>query len=110
MMLDTIQDASSSQYLYHNYNDPGIQQWMQVARQEAHQNEELKQKIAYMDQQMQQMQTKNVQRDTSYLPQGVDPDLAFSEEYIRANNSSFYQPKFLASDELDELLNPNNFK
>lgn len=111
-LLDSIGSSNShaSQHVYHHQNDPGVQQWMQAAREEARENEELRMKLENMDREIAQMKTQGVPVDDAYLPEDVDPDIAFDPEFVEENSDMFYNDDMSQLDELDQMIHPSNFE
>lgn len=72
-MLDNITRPHYSQMYYHHQNDPGFQQWRKEAEKMSGENQELKQKLATLDQEVARLKGQPV--DPSYAPPGVDTDL-----------------------------------
>ena len=70
MMLDTIGDSNrhNSEMYYHHQNDPAIQEWRKDAEEQAKTNEELKAKLAALDQKVKDMETQGVKPDESFIP------------------------------------------
>lgn len=84
---------SGATHIYNHYNDAGVQEWLKSAKEEAKNNEELKQKVSLLESEVAKMQGDNLQKDETYLPKSVEPDLAFSENFVEKNRDVFYESK-----------------
>lgn len=85
--------SSSATYVYNHSNDAGVQEWLKVAKEEAKTNEEVKQKVSQLESEIAKMQRDNLQKDETYLPKNIEPDLAFSENFVEKNRDTFYKSK-----------------
>jgi len=52
-----------------------------------------KEELTKLEQRVKELEAEGVPRDPNYLPEGVDPDIAYSKEYVEANQSEFYADK-----------------
>ena len=79
-MLDNITKPHYAQ-MYHNHqNDPGFQQWRKEAEKLSGENQELKQKLATLDQEVSKLKGELV--DPTYIPPGVDTDLLMDKSAL----------------------------
>lgn len=79
-MLDHISDRNYSR-MYHNHqNDPDFQKWRQEADKLSGENAELKAKLANLDKEVADLKGEPV--DPSYIPQGVDADIALNKKVV----------------------------
>ncbi|MEO5360500.1 MAG: hypothetical protein H7843_08630 [Nitrospirota bacterium] len=79
-MLDHISDRNYSR-MYHNHqNDPDFQKWRQEADKLSGENAELKAKLANLDKQVSELKGEPV--DPSYIPPGVDADIALNKKVV----------------------------
>lgn len=81
---------SGATHIYNHYNDSGVQQWLNVAKEEAKTDEELKQKLSQLENEVAKMKATNLEKDESYLPNNIEPDLAFSDNFVKNNKDVFY--------------------
>jgi TRAP transporter TAXI family solute receptor len=79
-MLDHMGNKSVAATAYNHSDDPGFQKWRQEAESLAKNNTELKTKLDEMDKQVKAMQ--GTPKDPSYLPPGVPPEVALSENVL----------------------------
>ncbi|MEA3386924.1 MAG: hypothetical protein U9Q66_00580 [Patescibacteria group bacterium] len=98
-----------SQHIYHHQSDPGVQQWMATAREEAKENAELRAQLNKMDADIARMKSEGVKVDEAYLPEDVDPDIAFDPDFVEQNSDMFYDDDLTNLDALDKQLHPSNF-
>ena len=77
----------SRMFWYHHWHDPGIQR--ALYKENMLQDEELKK----LEARVKELEGEGVPRDPNYLPEGVDPDLAYSKEYVASNRDEFYASK-----------------
>jgi len=85
-ILDRSRDRHYYSMAHHHAQDPGYQEWRREAGRLAEDNEELKTKLAVLDQEVATM--KGVPRDTNYLPPGVDPSVALAAEVVATADPS----------------------
>lgn len=81
MFLYMMLDNSNNAFAYNHYNDSGYTQWRQEANLQARENTELRAKLERLDREVSQMSGK---RDSNYLPDGVDADIALSQDVTNA--------------------------
>ena len=74
----------SHMFWYHHWHEPGIQR---AIRKD---NLLEKQELERLEKRVAEMEAKGVPRDPNYLPQGVDPDLAYANDYVQKNQAEFY--------------------
>jgi len=74
----------SRMFYYHHWNDPGIQRALYKD------NMLQKEELTKLEQRVKELEGEGVPRDPNYLPAEVDPDIAYSKEYVKANHSEFY--------------------
>ena len=74
----------SHMFWYHHWHDPGIQR---ALRQE---NLMQKEELAKLEKRVGELESQGVKRDPNYLPEGVDPDLAYAKDYVEKNQTEFY--------------------
>lgn len=88
----------SHMFWYHHWHDPGLQRAM---RQE---NLIQKEELAKLEAKVKELEAKGVPRDPNYLPAEVDPDLAYSKEYVEKSQTEFYaeEPPAAASEAAEE--------
>jgi TRAP transporter TAXI family solute receptor len=85
-ILDRSRDRHYYSMAHHHAQDPGYQEWRREAKRLAEDNEELKAKLAVLDQEVATM--TGVPRDTNYLPPGVDPSVALAAEVVATADPS----------------------
>jgi TRAP transporter TAXI family solute receptor len=81
MFLYMMLDNSNNSFAYNQYNNAGYQGWRQEANMQARENAELRAKLDRLDREVSQMSGT---RDTNYLPEGVDADIALSQDVTNA--------------------------
>ena len=82
MMLDNINDAKYNSMYYNNANSAGMREWRREADRMAQDNAELRAKLNRMDAQQQTLIASGTKRVEGHMPEGIDPDLLFSEELL----------------------------
>ena len=87
VLLDRIMQPSYSQWAYSHYNDPGFQAWRADMENQAADNAELREKLAQMDAQVQQLRAQNAPT-TEALPQDVDPSLVVAPQTVMLATAS----------------------
>jgi len=102
-------NSHGSEHIYHHQNDPGVQEWMAAAKEEAKENAELKAKLEKMEKDIEDMKSKGVKVDETYIPEDIDPDIAFNPDFVEQNSDMFYDDNKSNMDELDKMLDPSNF-
>jgi hypothetical protein len=65
-MLDNMNQRQYSEHYYHHRDDPGMKKWREEAEKQAKDNDELKAKLAALDQKVESM--KGTPKDPSYIP------------------------------------------
>ena len=70
-------------FWYHHWHDPGIKR--ALYQDNVLQKEELKR----LEKRVAELEKQGVQRDSTYLPDDVDPDLAYSREYVHHHKEQF---------------------
>ncbi len=84
-MLDNITKPHYAQ-MYHNHqNDPGFRQWREEAEKLSGENQELKQKLGTLDQEVAKLKGQPV--DPTYSPPGVDTDLLMDKRALDEGQS-----------------------
>lgn len=81
VLLDRIMQPSYSQWAYSHYNDPGFQAWRADMENQAADNADLREKLAQMDAQVQQLKARNAPT-TEALPEDVDPSLVVAPQTV----------------------------
>ncbi|WP_420266426.1 hypothetical protein [Candidatus Magnetominusculus dajiuhuensis] len=81
-MLDHASDRNYSRMYYNHQNDPDFQRWRQETEKLSGENAELKAKLANLDKQVAELKGEPV--DQSYIPPGVDADIALNKKVIEA--------------------------
>jgi hypothetical protein len=71
-------------FWYHHWHDPGIQR---ALREE---NLLQKEELEKLEARVKELEAKGVERDPSYLPEDVPPDVAYSKEYVEQNPGEVY--------------------
>jgi hypothetical protein len=71
-------------FWYHHWNDAAIQR--ALYQDHLLQDDELHR----LEGRVHELEAKGAPRDPDYLPEGVDPDLAHSKEYVDAHPAEFY--------------------
>ena len=74
----------SRMFWYHHWHDPGIQRALYK------ENMLQKEELAALETRVKELEAEGVPRDPKYLPDGVDPDIAYSKEYVESNTDEFY--------------------
>lgn len=85
-ILDRVNDRNHYSMAHHHAQDPGYQEWRREAERLAEDNDELKTKLAALDQQVATL--KGTPRDPAYLPPGVDPSVALAAEVVATADPS----------------------
>ena len=98
--------SSGATHVYNHSNDAGVQEWLRNAKDEAKDNEELRQKVSLLEGEVAKMQAGNLQKDETYLPKSIEPDLAFSENFVEKNRDVFYESKDESSSSWVSVLIP----
>ncbi|MBF0556685.1 MAG: hypothetical protein HQK96_19380 [Nitrospirae bacterium] len=81
-MLDHASDRNYSRMYYNHQNDPDFQRWRKETDNLSGENAELKAKLANLDKQVAELKGEPV--DQSYIPQGVDADIALNKKVLDA--------------------------
>ncbi|MBF0488953.1 MAG: hypothetical protein HQK98_12420 [Nitrospirae bacterium] len=81
-MLDHASDRNYSRMYYNHQNDPDFQRWREETQKLSGENAELKAKLANLDKQVAELKGEPV--DPSYVPPGVDADIALNKKVIEA--------------------------
>ena len=71
-------------FWHHHWHEPAIQR--ALYKDNLLQDEELKK----LEKRVKELEAEGVKRDPNYLPEDVDPDLAYSKEYVNKNPDEFY--------------------
>ncbi|MBF0516794.1 MAG: hypothetical protein HQK97_06695 [Nitrospirae bacterium] len=79
-MLDHASDRNYSRMYYNHQNDPDIQRWRQETEKLSGENAELKAKLAGLDKEVAELKGQPI--DPSYVPQGVDADIALNKKVL----------------------------
>ena len=87
VLLDRIMQPSYSQWAYSHYNDPGFQAWRADMQNQAADNAELRDKLAQMDAQVQQLKAQNAPTSEA-LPDDVDPSLVVAPQTVMLATAS----------------------
>lgn len=74
----------SHMFWYHHWHDPSLQQALRKD------NLMQKEELARLEARVKELEAKGVPRDPNYLPPEVDPDLAYSKEYVEKHQTEFY--------------------
>lgn len=76
-MMSNMNNNNAANFAYNHQNDPDYKAWRREADKQAQTNAELRAQLAAIDAKTQKMTGKI---DPSYLPAGVDPDIALAQE------------------------------
>ena len=87
VLLDRIMQPSYAQWAYSHYNDPGFQAWRADMQNQAADNAELRDKLAQMDAQVQQLKARNAPTSEA-LPDDVDPSLVVAPQTVMLATAS----------------------
>jgi hypothetical protein len=77
----------SNMFWYHRWHDPGIQR--ALYKENMLQKDELQR----LETKVKELETQGVTRDPNYLPKDVDPDIAYSKDYVEKHKTEFYADK-----------------
>lgn len=83
-------NSNGAQYMYHNQSDPAVMAYMAELRRQSADNIELRDKLSELDKQLAVMKAQGVQQQPGYVPEGVDPDVMYSKEYVDSHKADFY--------------------
>lgn len=83
-MLDHASDRNYSRMYYNHQNDPDFQRWRQETDRLSGENAELKVKLANLDKEVAELKGEPV--DQTYIPPGVDADIALNKKVLDAAN------------------------
>ncbi|MBF0458648.1 MAG: hypothetical protein HQK99_12235 [Nitrospirae bacterium] len=83
-MLDHASDRNYSRMYYNHQNDPDFQRWRQETDRLSGENAELKVKLANLDKEVAGLKGEPV--DQTYVPPGVDADIALNKKVLDAAN------------------------
>ncbi|MBF0320047.1 MAG: hypothetical protein HQL01_09650 [Nitrospirae bacterium] len=83
-MLDHISDRNYSRMYYNHQNDPDFKKWRQEADKLSGENAELKAKLASLDKQVAEL--KGEPLDPTYMPPGMDADIALNKKVVDKAN------------------------
>lgn len=83
MAIDSAHASTQAQWAYSHYNDPGYRQWHDdmIAQAAARNDDELRQRIAALDNQVADLKAKNAPTSEA-LPEGVDPSLVVAPHTV----------------------------
>ena len=87
VLLDRIMQPSYAQWAYSHYNDPGFQAWRADMQNQAADNADLRNKLAQMDAQVQQLKAQNAPTSEA-LPEDVDPSLVVAPQTVMLATAS----------------------
>ena len=77
--LMTVRDM----FWYHHWRDPGIQRALYKD------NLLQKEEVQRLEKRVAELEKQGVKRNPNYLPEDVDPDLAYSKEYVHHHQEDF---------------------
>jgi hypothetical protein len=78
--------ANNQAFFYHHQSDPYIQDF----QRQASKNAELNTQMTKMQSDIDTMKSTGVAQNASYLPEDVDPDIAYSQEFVETNQDKLY--------------------
>lgn len=84
MFLYHMLSSNNHSFFYHHQSDPYVQDFLREARR----NDELQRQVNSLQRQVNEMKGQPV--DSAYLPQGADPDIAYTQKYVESNSGKFY--------------------
>lgn len=86
-------NSHGSDYMYHHQNDPAIQSYLAEQREQAKENDELRERLHELDKEMAVMKAKGVVPQSDYVPEGIDPDMMYSDDYLKKYKDDLYTKK-----------------
>jgi len=72
-------------FWYHHWHSPGLQSALY------HDNILQKEELRRLETRLKELEQQGVKRNPNYLPEGVDPDVAHSKEYVESHEGEIYQ-------------------
>lgn len=90
MLGNYMSNAHYSTFMHSHWTDPSIVQWRNEMDRQAVNNAELRGQLNALQSQVNQMKAQGVPVDSNYIPEDVDPDMVYSDEYVDKNATDFY--------------------